>query len=404
MRALALIAVLAAQAPDPSAEGLRALEANRYEEAVAYFTKAVEANAQDYAAQFHLALALSLLGRDAEAIARYKTVLELKPGLYEAELNLGILLLRQKRPQEAVGHLEAAAREKPQEFRPSYYLAEAYFARGDYAMAEEYYGRAAAADPKSAAARAGLGRARARLNRLTEAAADFHRAAELDPAYKDVLLELAALLEAGGQKEQAVALYEQFPDNPGARERLGELLIEIDKPAEAVPHLEWAVAHAPTPANRLALATAYVRTKQLDKALPLMEQAVAEAPDHAGLRLMYGRLLRDAKQYARAAREFHRVAQAQPDSAEAWKELAGMLILLEDYPQALAALDRLKSLGAETPAHYYFRGMIYDKMRQAGPAIENYEKFLGLSRGANPETEFVARQRVRILRKEQNRR
>jgi tetratricopeptide (TPR) repeat protein len=398
------MAVLAAQAPDPSAEGLRALEANRYEEAVAYFTKAVEANAQDYAAQFHLALALSLLGRDAEAIARYKTVLELKPGLYEAELNLGIVLLRQKRPQEAVPHLEAAVRQKPEEFRPTYYLAEAYFAQGDYARAEEYYGRAAAADTKSAAARAGLGRARARLDRVAEAAADLRRAAEMDPAYKDVLLELAALLEARGQKEQAAELYGQFPDNPGARERLGELLIETGKPAEAIPHLEWAVAHAPTPANRLALATAYVQTKRLDKALPLMEQAVAEAPDHIGLRLMYGRLLRDARQYAAAAREFHRVTQAQPNSVEAWNELAGMLILLENYPQALAALDRLKSLGAEAPAHYYFRGMIYDKMRQADSAIENYEKFLELSRGANAETEFIARQRVRILRKEQNRR
>ena len=45
------------------------------------------------------------------------------------------------------------------------------------------------------------------------------------------------------------------------------------------------------------------------------------------------------------AREFNAAVRKQPDSKEAWNELAGMLILLNDFPQALAALDRLKALG-----------------------------------------------------------
>ena len=90
----AAILLLAMFLPDPVAEGMKALEEQRYEAAIASFTKAAESDPKDYSAFFHIGLAQSLLNRDAEAIASYRKVLELKPGLYEAQLNLGIVLLR----------------------------------------------------------------------------------------------------------------------------------------------------------------------------------------------------------------------------------------------------------------------------------------------------------------------
>src|SRR5437764_14600589 len=95
-------------ATDFTAEGMKALEERKYQEAADLFTKAVAADPGDYAANFHLALANSFLGKRAEAIPIYKKVLELKPGLYEAELNLGILLLGEKQAREAVPYLLAA--------------------------------------------------------------------------------------------------------------------------------------------------------------------------------------------------------------------------------------------------------------------------------------------------------
>src|SRR5947208_9326298 len=86
---------------DFNAEGLKALEAQKYEAAAEYFSKAIAADPTDYSSHFHLALADSFLNKDSEAISEYRKVLEMKPGLYEAELNLGILLLRQKQPAEA---------------------------------------------------------------------------------------------------------------------------------------------------------------------------------------------------------------------------------------------------------------------------------------------------------------
>ncbi len=397
--AAALVLALA-QAPDFAAEGRKALDERNYELAVQQLTKAVEADPQDYAAHFNLGFAYSLLNKDTEAIEEYRKVLTIKPGLYEAELNLGIALLEQKQAKEAIFQLLGAVAQKPEEFRPNFYLAEAYLAAGEVAKAEESYKKSEELNPKSAGVQLGLGRARARQNRLAEGAANFRKAAELDANYRDALLELASLYEKSGETSDAIELYKQFPENVAAQERLGGLLIEAGKPAEAVGPLEFVVGKSPSSANRVALATAYRRTGALEKAVPLLQKAAADEPQNTDLVMMYGRVLRDLKNYQGAAVQFARAAQLKPDFVQAWNELAAMLTSLEQYPQALAALDRVQALGAEIPGNHYLRALILDRTHQLKPAIESYEKFLAASQGENPNEEFIARQRVRILQNE----
>src|SRR6266581_2929763 len=391
-------------ATDFTAEGMKALEERKYQEAADLFAKAVAADPTDYAANFHLALSNSLLGKPAEAIPVYKKVLELKPGLYEAELNLGILLVGQKQAREAIPYLQAASEKKPKEYRPRIYLADALLESGDLPKAEENYKAAAELDPKAPAPQLGLAHAQARQQRLPEAAEHFRQAAGLDPSYKDGLLELASLFEANKQPAEAMEIYQQFPDSAAAQERLGALLIEAKRYPEAIDRLEKVIRKDPTSANALALAHAYRLNKEPDKALPLLEKAVAEDPKNFDLRMIYGSSLRDQKKYNAAAREFYMAAQQRPDAKEAWSELAGMLILLNDFPQALAALDRVKALGGETPAHYFFRAIMLDKTKQYKPALDNYQRFLATAEGKYPDEEFQARQRVRIIQKELSKR
>src|SRR5215470_903327 len=96
-----LAALLYFQAADPSTEGMKALDAGKYDEAVELFQKAVAADPKDYVAHFNLALAYGFLNKDAEGVAEYRKTLELKPRLYEAETNGAMLLLRQKKADEA---------------------------------------------------------------------------------------------------------------------------------------------------------------------------------------------------------------------------------------------------------------------------------------------------------------
>jgi Tfp pilus assembly protein PilF len=395
-----VFAILALQTPDYTAEGMKALDEGRYAAAAQAFAKAVEADPKDYTSHFNLALADSMLGKDAEGVAEYRKAIELHPRLFEAELNAGILLLRQKNPADALPLLSDAVEQKPDEFRPRYYLAEAQLQSGTPEPAEASFKRALELDAKSAAAELGLAHALARQDKLADAAPHFRKAAELDPKDREYLLELAGLYEKSGQMDEAVAIYREFPNNAAAQQHAGELLLHAKQFSAAIPQLEAAYQKAPTQANRVALAKAYLSARQLEKALPLLEQAAGAAPSDYDLRMLYALALRDRKQYPAAAAQFLEAAKLKPDDAQTFGELGGMLYLSGAYPQALAAFDRARALGQDTPGNWFFRAIILDKLKQLKPALEAYQKFLAISQGKNPDQEFQARQRARIIQRE----
>ena len=396
----AVLALLLFQAPDPHAEGVKAIEEQRFADAVPLMEKAAADNPKDHTAQYYLGYALGMLRRDPESIAAYRKALELKPDLGPARVNLGLILIRNGQPSEAVPVLEEAVKQDPKQYVASLALAEALLAAGATEKAAAQFGHAVELNPKSAAAEAGWGRALAKLGKLDDAAPHYRNAASLDESHREALLELASLYEQNKRTKEAIDLYKQFADNPIARERLGELMLESGDAAGAIPHLEAAASTSPTAANRYALAMAYITQKEYAKAEALFTEALKNEPSNTSLRMNYARVLREQKKYAPAAREFFAVAQASPNSADAWSDLAGMLILLEQDEQALAALDKVRGLGAEKPAHHYFRAIVLDRNKAFEPALDSYQKFLASSEGKNPDEEFKARQRVRILKKE----
>jgi len=402
MKALVLLFFL--QAADPTSEGMKALEGGNYDAAVAAFQKAIAADPKDYFAHFNLAMAYSLLNKDAEGIAEYRKTLEIKPGLYEAELNGGILLLRQKNPAEALPLFEDAARQKPSEFRPRYYLAESLLQTGDAAKAEESYRIAIGLDARSAGAQLGMAQALVQQGKLAEAEPFFRQAAQIDPKYREYLLELGSLYEKGHQSAEAMAIYREFPDNPAAQARLGQMMLESKQYDDAIPGLEAAYEKDRSQSNRVALAAAYVLTHKPDKALPLLSAAVEAEPANYDVRMMYARALRDRKQFPAAARQFYEAAKLKPSDAKTWTELGDMLYMAGDYPQSLAAFEQANKLGENTPGNWFLRAIILDRLKQLKPARKAYEQFLSMSQGKNPDQEFQARQRVRIIQRELERR
>jgi len=410
---LALFCALAASGSDPSADGLKALDQSRYADAVENFTAAIAADPKDYSAHFNLAFALSMLHRDAESAIEYRKALEIKPDLYEAQLNLGILLVRDKQPADALPLLQKAVAQKPRIFRPVYYLGEAQLDSGDAPGAQQSFQTAAGLDPKSAFAELGLARALTKQNRLDDAAPHFRKAADLDPTRRDILFELAEEDEKAGKSDDAIAIYNQFPDNPVAQERLGQLLLKADRAQEAVDHFKVAVARSPTGANRVGLVQAYLKTHQPDLALPLIDQELAATPNDYDLIMLKGRIIRDQRKFEPAATIFAQAARLRPNDWMAWSELAGVLVLADDYPEALGALDRIRVLNAEKPGHLFLRAIVFDHMQEADrggkshhkelqAALESYQRFLEMSAGTDYNDEFKARQRIRIIERELN--
>jgi len=403
--ALLPLAVLlsAAAQNDSQSAGLQALDRQDYQQAEKIFSSIAAADPKDYSALFNLALAETGLHQDEDAAEHYKQVLALKPGLYEAELNLGILCLRDRRAADAVPLLRDAAKQRPQQTRAQRYLGDGLLATGDFTAAAEAYRAALAADPKTAAAELGLGQALEQQGKLDEAARHYRQAAALDPNLKSYELEIAVAFSKANRADEAIALLKEFPGNPGAREELGRLYLESNRPADAVAEFKAAVDMSPTSGNRLALATAYLKNNEPDLAAPILEQALAASPDDYDLHMAVGRIRRDRHDYTVAADQFVAATKLKPDSIEAWNEAASAFVLAEQYPQALAALDKIHSLNADKPGDYYYRAIVLDKLHQIKPALASYRQFLAMSQGKFPDQEFIARQRSRILEREANR-
>jgi len=389
--------VLLAQAPDFISQGLKALDAGNSDAAVASFSKAIAADPADYSAHFNLALAYSISNQDALAIPEYKKTLELHPGLYEAQLNLSMSLLNANAPAEAIPFLKAAAEQKPKEFKPVYYLATALLGARQFTEAIIEFQKAVEMDAASAGAELGLGQALARDGHRNEAEPHYRKAANLEHAYHTYLLELATLFEEHSELPQALDIYREFPDDPGAQERAGLALLRTGQTAAAITTLEPIVAKSPTAGNQMALAEAYIKEKQLAKAEPLVAAGVAAAPEDFELRMIYGRTLRDQRKFPPASEQFSAAAKIKPDAAQAWTELAGVLIMAERPVDGLAALDKVHALGAETAGHYYLRAITLDRLEKNKEALEAYNEFLAASQNVNPDQEFIARQRVKVL-------
>lgn len=391
----------------PVEDGIKALDAGKPAEAELLFTKATLADPADYSAFFNLAFAQSVLNKDSAATANYRKVLALKPGLYEAELNLGILLLRQKLSQDAIPYLEAAAKAKPDQYRPNYYLGDALLNAGRGVEAETAFRAAFQINSNSAEAAQGLGQSLLNQRKTAEGAVWIEKAASLDPSFQPALLQLASVYEADKNYEEAIKIYRRFPNEPGTRERLGELLIESGKSASAIPELEAAVQQSPSLANLTALATAYLQNKQPEKCQPIMDQALRLDPNNGELRLLYGRLLRELRKFDLAANQFALAVKLDPKSSEAWSDLAMVTVLMDRYDIALTALDKVKELHAEKPGHKYLRAITLDKIKQnrnqAKLALAAYQDFLSVAGGKFPDEEFKSRQRIKILEREVNR-
>lgn len=407
MRLLALLYLAASLSAggqtDPQTQGLQALDRGDYQSAKQLFAKLASADLKNYSAFFNLALAETALKQDQDAATHFKQALTLKPDLYPAELDLAMLDMRDSHPADAIPLLRAAVKQKPDQARPERYLGDALLATGDFGGAAEAYRQALALDPKLAGAELGLGQSLARVGKLDDALPHYRRAAALDRRLTSYLLELAVAFSKANRPNDAIPLLTAFPDDAGAREELGRLHLALNRPADAVPQFEAAVQISPTPANRLALATAYLKDNQPDKAAPILEQALAVSPDDYELRMAVGRVHRDRHDYIAAANQFLAAAKLKPDSVEAWNEAASVLVITEQYAQALAALDQVRKLNAEKAGNFYLRAIVLDKLHQPKTALANYRRFLELSQGQHPDQEFIARQRSRILEREADR-
>jgi Tfp pilus assembly protein PilF len=140
------------------------------------------------------------------------------------------------------------------------------------------------------------------------------------------------------------------PADPELLANIGQILVAMNRPAEAAPFLEQAVEAEPFSITaRFDLAVAYARSGKLQEAVE-QYQALMQS-DAADMRVQHnlGLALRQLGRNAEAAAAFERATAVAPDRAPAWLGLAVSLEVDGRGAAAAAALERYLALEPAAP-------------------------------------------------------
>jgi len=231
------------------AEGNRAEDAGKLQEACALYREAVRLAPQSARAHLNLGIALQALGDEAGAVAGYEKALALDPGNPYAQYNFGKLRYERGAHSEADGLLRQALRLKPDFAEARIVLGCALEAQGKLEAAAGELESALAQKEKDFGALfiyAGILR---KLGRLDAAADALRRALALEPQNLDARSTLFHVLEAQGDPAGAAreleAVLRQRPDWADALYNYGVVLKKLMRPAEAENALRRALAAQP---------------------------------------------------------------------------------------------------------------------------------------------------------------
>ena len=225
------------------------LASGRGADAAAEFAQVVRLRPDSAPARYDLGRALAQAGRTAEAAANYEQALQFEPRLAAAHNNLGALRLQEGRTDDAIAHFEAALRLVPADAAMANNLGLALLQAGRPAEAITRFQQALALDATSAEARYDWGNALLQTGRPADAAGQFQQALRLRPAYPEArnnlgltLYQLNRLPEAEAEFAAALRLR---PEYPNAHYNLARLFDTQGRLAAAVAEYEAVLRLSP---------------------------------------------------------------------------------------------------------------------------------------------------------------
>jgi uncharacterized protein (TIGR02466 family) len=223
-----------------------------------------------------------------DAINCYQKALQLNPQSSDSHLNLGIALTEKGEILDAIKAFEAALSANPYHPRAHITLGDLLQSQGELDLAIASYQKAIALQPESFEALTSLGMAFYRKGCLQEAQHTYEHALAINPFSTAVLSNIAATFYEQGRMDMATACYREVlniqPQSPDAHLNLGFLIGQQGQYQEATTHYQQALQLEPQ-SNKaiMGLAELFTAQEQWQAAIPLYKQilqANADYPNH----------------------------------------------------------------------------------------------------------------------------
>lgn len=172
---------------DPMAyynRGCELLKANRLQDALNHFNKALELNPKMYEASYKKALIYQLTGYDKFAARRYQEILKYRPDMDLARINLATLHHKHKHYKGAEEQLKLVINRNYYNFEAHYNLANVYLDQQKPEDAVKEYKLCLKLQPKNGHVHNNMGVIFLQKKYVDEAVQEFRKAAALEPANK----------------------------------------------------------------------------------------------------------------------------------------------------------------------------------------------------------------------------
>ncbi|HEX5706801.1 MAG TPA: tetratricopeptide repeat protein [Pyrinomonadaceae bacterium] len=292
----------------------------RFDEAEAFFTRAVRADTSLVGAHMNLAYLHLLKGAPEKSVASLREVLRVEPSNAEAAYRLAWLLLAQGRADECIAFVEKL--KETQTLSPALLGV--------------------------------LGDAHLKKGARDAAVAAFKRATELAPGEPSHHFALgAAWLRHPADLQEAEQSFRQFlklrPDDAGGQLHLGYVLLKSKQHAEARELLERSVrASSATPEAFYYLGLIAQSQNEDARAIELFGKAIQLAPSFGHVHVALGATYLKLKDYERARASLEAGVKLSPEDSKAHYNLAMLYARLKQPERAqeeMRIVERLKSEG-----------------------------------------------------------
>ncbi len=310
-------------------KGAEALEAGRYDEAIASFRRAAEARPADPTAADNLGVAFHRAGLLDSALAAYQAAVRLQPAYIKAYVDMGYAFLDLGNASAAESAAREALLREPNHAGALLLLGRAAEAQGRREEALQHYRRSIQAEPQpNALLHAAL--LQAELGDLDAAQASLQQAAALEPDNATFYFHLGNLFARKCRTQEALDAYETAvrldSGLVGALNNRGLVLMSRGDLQGALFSFEQALKSDSTAAPALFnLSVVYQRLGMPEQALLYVERAMRCADSSAVFILHKGNLEMDLGKTEEAKRSFAAALALDPNNAMIYNNLGNTL-------------------------------------------------------------------------------